>query len=236
MAIIDKFTKEELEEIVKHCCSYRELAKQLGYVSIGNNGNTIKSRLTKYNISTEHFTGKSKGSTKRTEENVFCLNSTASQAVLRNWYLKGEYTEYRCAICGQLPFWNGKELSLTLDHINGNNKDNRLENLRWVCPNCDRQLPTFAGRNQSAKERYNSCEENVCENCGKVISKDANYCIECWAKARQIIARPSPEQLEQELIESNFSAVGRKYGVSDNTIRKWCKAYGMSTKASDYKK
>ena len=236
MAIIDKFTKEELEEIVQNCCSYRELAKQLGYVSIGNNGDTIKSRLIKYNISTEHFTGKPKGFVKRTEENVFCLDSTASQAVLRNWYSKGEYTEYKCAICGQPPFWNGKELSLTLDHINGNNKDNRLENLRWICPNCDRQLPTFAGKNQSAKERYNSCEENTCEKCGKVISKDAKYCMNCYSIARQKVERPSPEQLEQELIESNFSAVGRKYGVSDNTIRKWCKTYGMSTKASDYKK
>ena len=236
MAIIDKFTKEELEEIVQQCCSYRELAKQLGYTSIGNNGDTIKSRLTKYNISTEHFTGKSKGVVKRTKENVFCVNSTASQAVLRNWYLKGEYTKYQCAICGQLPFWNGKELNLTLDHINGNNKDNRLENLRWVCPNCDRQLPTFAGRKLSAKERYNSCEENTCIKCGKTISKDAEYCISCYAKSRQTTERPSPEQLEQELIQTNFSAVGRKYGVSDNAIRKWCKAYGMSTKASDYKK
>ena len=51
------------------------------------------------------------------------------------------------SICGQLPIWNSKELTLTLDYINRNNKDNRLSNLSWVCPNCDRQLDTFAGKN-----------------------------------------------------------------------------------------
>lgn len=236
MAIIDNFSKEELEEIVQQCCSYRELSRQLGYSSIGNNEKTIKSRLDKYNISTEHFTGKAKGATKRTEENVFCLNSTANQAVLRKWYLKGEYSPYVCSICGQPPEWQGKPLSLTLDHINGNNKDNRLENLRWVCPNCDRQLPTFAGKNQSAKQKYNLSKENFCTRCGKAISKGAEICKDCYAKERQTVDRPSPEQLRAELIETNFSAVGRKYGVSDNAIRKWCKSYGMSTKASDYKK
>ena len=62
-------------------------------------------------------------------------------------YIKGNYTPYKCSICGLEPFWNGKELTLTLDHINGINNDDRLENLRWVCPNCDRQLSTFSGKN-----------------------------------------------------------------------------------------
>ena len=146
MAIIDNFTKEELEQIVKDCTSYRELAKKVGYVSIGNNGKTIQNRLDQLNISTEHFTGRAKGQEKRNEENVFCKNSTATQAVLRRWYVKGQYTEYKCAICGLPPIWNG-----------------------------------------------------------------------------------------QELRESNFSAVGRKYGVSDNAIRKWCASYGLPTKAKDYK-
>jgi 5-methylcytosine-specific restriction endonuclease McrA len=50
-------------------------------------------------------------------------------------------------LCGQQPMWNGKQLVLILDHINGINNDNRLENLRLLCPNCNSQTPTFAGRN-----------------------------------------------------------------------------------------
>ena len=61
--------------------------------------------------------------------------------------LTGGNALYKCSICGQEPFWNGKPLTLTLDHINGKNHDNELSNLRWVCPNCDRQLDTFGYKN-----------------------------------------------------------------------------------------
>lgn len=67
-------------------------------------------------------------------------------------YKEGNYTEYKCAICGQEPIWNGRELVLTLDHINGINNDDRLDNLRWLCPNCDRQTQTFGGKNIKRKE------------------------------------------------------------------------------------
>lgn len=142
-ALVDNYSKEELEEIVAQSNSYRDVMNLLHYKS--NNGRAyevVKKRIEKYNISTEHFGFKKR--VKREPENIFIENSTACQAVLRRWYLKGNYSEYECAICGLPPIWQEKELVLTLDHINGNNTDNRLENLRWVCPNCDRQLPTYS--------------------------------------------------------------------------------------------
>ena len=145
-ALVDKYTKEELENIVKQSNSYRQVMDLLQYKS--HNGRayeTVKNRIEKYGISTEHFGTKSP--IERNVDNIFIKNSTAAQTTLRRWYLKGQYSEYKCAICGQEPFWNGKELTLTLDHINGNNTDDRLENLRWVCPNCDRQLPTYGRKN-----------------------------------------------------------------------------------------
>lgn len=147
MSKIDNFTKEQLEEIVQNSYSLREVLKAIGYTVTGDNNNTLKKRLQEYNIDYSHFSLKGRNRTVRNEENVFCINSTASQKTLRSWYEKGNYTEYKCAICGQEPFWNGKKLTLTLDHINGHNHDDRLENLRWICPNCDRQLDTFAGKN-----------------------------------------------------------------------------------------
>ena len=104
------------------------------------------SRLEAYNISTDHFTS-STARQDRNVENTLVENTTACDNTVRSYYFKGNYTEYKCSICGQEPVWQGKELVLTLDHINGNHKDSRIENLRWVCPNCDRQLDTFAGRN-----------------------------------------------------------------------------------------
>lgn len=55
---------------------------------------------------------------------------------------------YRCEICGLEGVWQNKPLTLIIDHINGNPYDCRLENLRFVCPNCDSQLPTYKGRNR----------------------------------------------------------------------------------------
>ena len=72
------------------------------------------------------------------DKDIFVEDSPVDQTTMRKHYKKGNYSEYKCAICGLEPFWNGKELVLTLDHINGHNKDHRIENLRWICPNCDR--------------------------------------------------------------------------------------------------
>lgn len=65
---------------------------------------------------------------------------------VRRRIIKENLLPYKCSSCG-LKEWRGESLSLVLDHINGMANDHRIENLRWMCPNCDSQLPTFAGRN-----------------------------------------------------------------------------------------
>ena len=156
-AKVDLLTKEQMENLVKSSRTLQEVLKKIGYSSVsGTNRKTVQKRIEMYKISTKHFTKGVGSGIKRTEENIFCKNSTASQHVLRVWYLKGKYTEYKCSICGQPPVWQEKELSLTLDHINGDNTDDRLENIRWICPNCDRQLDTFGSKN---KRKFKSVGE-----------------------------------------------------------------------------
>lgn len=88
------------------------------------------------------------------------LRPTIVQSIINGTYT-GKYNRYKlkerlikdgvfehvCAECGLQPEWNGKKLTLALDHINGVNDHNRLENLRLLCPNCHSQTETFAGRN-----------------------------------------------------------------------------------------
>ena len=172
-SFLDKFSDEEIRKIIANSkCQVEVLNKLQVSPNSGNNTKKISEYIKQHNIDISHF--KNMSTIKRTPENTFIEDSSATQCVLRRMYKKGNYTKYECAICGQQPFWNGKELVLTLDHINGNNKDHRLENLRWICPNCDRQLPTFG-----AKNKKNKLE---CKKCGKPLKNrnKTGLCIDCY--------------------------------------------------------
>ena len=184
--------------------------------------------------------------------------------------------EYRCEKCG-LTHWNGKPISLQLHHVNGNNKDNRLENLKLLCPNCHSQTDNYCakklvGDSSINKHSCKACGESIkigtlglcdecfnklingelnapslsyfpkvnryskCIDCDKTIDIKAIRCKECENANRHKVERPSKEELSQLLQDSNFSSIGRTYGVSDNAVRKWCKYYGLPYRKKDIKK
>lgn len=148
---MNQISDSDFEDIVKESFNINEIINKAGFSCVsGASQKIILDRIKKQNLDISHF--KTSKNNKWKDKEIFVKNSLASQSVLRNHYQKGNYTEYKCSICGQKPFWNGKELTLTLDHINGDNKDDRLENLRWVCPNCDRQLDTFGSKNKKNKK------------------------------------------------------------------------------------
>ena len=124
-------------------------------------------------------------------------------------------------------------MALILDHVNGVGDDNRLENLRIVCPNCAATFDTHCGRNKPRPPR-----ERACKRCGETFvteRRSQTYCSpSCghrWDRsgvprpAARRVERPPYEQLLREIAESSYRAVGRKYGVSDNAIRKWLRQY-----------
>ena len=108
-------------------------------------------------------------------------------------------------------------MSLILDHINGINSDHRLENLRIVCPNCNATLSTHGGKNIINKPKV------VRVKTKKEINR-MNI-----SESQRRVKRPPYEQLQNEIKELGFTGTGKKYGVSDNAIRKWIKFYEKHT-------
>lgn len=82
-------------------------------------------------------------------EEIFVENSTYTKVKER--VLLDNLKEYKCEICNNLGIHNNKKLILQLDHINGKTEDNRLENLRFLCPNCHSQTDTYAGKSTKFK-------------------------------------------------------------------------------------
>lgn len=152
-----KYTKELLEPIVADSDSIADVVRALGLKMSGSTQNLITTRIKEYGLDTAHFTGKAwrRGRTfdyefKGAEHYLVMLPEGAVRPAAK--YLRRAMiesgVEYVC-VNGHPPEWMGKTLRLHVDHVDGNNLDNRLKNLRFLCPNCHDQTETW-GRQKSA--------------------------------------------------------------------------------------
>lgn len=152
-----RWTKEYLSLLVKDSNSISDVIRKAGNKPSGGMHRMISGYITSFSIDTSHFDssiGKawSKGKTSQNESRIkktdltklFVKNGTANQSYVRRKYV--EVSEYTCAFCKTLPVWRDKPLTLHMDHINGNHLDHRLENLRWLCPNCHSQTTTYGNK------------------------------------------------------------------------------------------
>lgn len=153
--MLQLYTEEWLKELCKESTSYAQVLEKSGRKPTGGNYAILKKKLLEFDIDISHFTGKGSNKGKKflrpspyTFEEVCCKNSLVSQKALRNYIRKNNLIEYRCSFCGCDGNWQGSLISLELDHINGDNSDNELCNLRYLCPNCHATTLTYRGRNK----------------------------------------------------------------------------------------
>lgn len=228
---IKSINKTRLQQIINESQTWSEVLYKLGYNAIsGDLVKNLKEYTKQNNINTKALSNpyhKNKLNKKLSHEEVFTQNAKCDRTVLKKHLIQIGRTPNKCEICGMKPIWNGKPLTLTLDHINGINNDNRLNNLRWICPNCDSQTPTYKGRNV----KHEKLPKYKCKHCGRPITSQATLCPKCNAASQRKVEWPSKNQLIEDIKSMPMTKVGKKYGVSDNAIRKWCKTYGINYKA-----
>lgn len=170
---IYKLSDEQFVELLKKSSTISEVLFKLGYTVKGNSWgySQVKRRMDDLNLGYSIFKGKSAviktGRLNNVrKEDILKENCKHQRTVLRRYVIKNNLIPYKCAICGCTE-WQGKTLSLELDHINGINNDNRLENLRFLCPNCHSQTSTYGSRNQ----QLNSSEYDIPDDLRKMVEK-----------------------------------------------------------------
>lgn len=220
--------KELLEYACSHFTSVASAMDYFGRSRIGGNYKTFYKYCDKYGLTPpkappNQTIKHTHLSNRTTDENIFvdsCPFKIGGQSLKKR--LIGLGVEDRCVICGQLPEWNGLPLVLQLDHINGNNKDNRRENLRILCGHCHSQTDTFSGRNRKIK--YN------CLDCFRPIKKESTRCPSCRNKVFRTpekIVWPSEEKLQELVFSMPITHVAKQLGVSDKAVIKRCKTRGV---------
>lgn len=132
--------------VVSQSKHYKDAAEKLGCKR-----SAIREFITEHQLPTAHFIpGRRRpgDSAKFLVDGPKRVNGTIKSILLREALIP-----YECAFCGQGNHWNGNTLTLQLDHINGNSADNRVENLRFLCPNCHTQTDTYCGRSSRGAKK-----------------------------------------------------------------------------------
>lgn len=154
------WTDAEFENAVAENISIAGVIRQLGLGVTGGNYQAVRRHAQRLKLSTEHWLGQGylKGRTHNWTKAIPLKNILVQRSVyggggqrLKRRLIREGLLEDKCYICGCGPEWRGEFLVLVLDHINGTHNDNRIENLRVLCPNCDSQTATYGGRNKRAR-------------------------------------------------------------------------------------
>jgi hypothetical protein len=241
------YTKELLEPIVKQAKSYSECLRILGLSTNGNHPRRIKYFIKKYELNTNHFVksefkigGKSY---KKTPEQILVYTPSLHIRIpaqkLKRALLESNI-KYQCTKCDNNGQWLQNDLPLHINHINGNWRDNRVENLEFICPNCHAQFH-YLNKDSSKKHRLRIDQKcNKCLHCKKYIWRGCKLCTTCNnrinGKLRRKTNWPTKDELTDLIKQYNLQEIAKQYNVTRAAIVKWCKHYQLPYKTKDIKR
>lgn len=186
-SIVSQYTTNEFASLIKNHKSFADIIRTLGLQQTGGNYKTLQERIREDNINIEHITLNNNKFTQAANlkntiplEQILVEHSTYKGGDhLKKRLLNAGLLENKCSKCELPPTWNNMPLVLQLDHINGVNDDNRIKNLRLLCPNCHTQTETFCGK-------HNKSIKRKCIDCKQAIYKKSLRCVQCNNTSRSI--------------------------------------------------
>lgn len=275
-----KFTKDDIEKIVKDSNSYKEVAEKLGYSGADKNSKA-REAIAELGIDASHLNNNAKKGTFDYSRFVYGKELKGSDSLNAIAALRGR----ACECCG-LTEWMKRPIALEIHHIDGDRLNNNLDNLQLLCLNCHALTPNWKRRkvhisecvsddeivSSIIKNKNSSIRQilkdvglsdcgsnykrirkiadklgvvlpqieqkiNYCVDCGKVISSNAERCIDCnnkfiiqnWFSSHNI----DRDDLKDMIRKGTFKQIGEKFNVSDSTIKKWCKKFELPYKKAD---
>ena len=230
----------QLETLVKESDSLSEIFEKLNLCKTGPQYKKLKARLEELKIDTSHFKKHYVNGKMISRPITFYLiqnSPSTSTSTIKRRLIKEGLLKNECHECKNTGQWNSKPLSLQLDHINGIRNDNRLENLRILCPNCHSQTHTYSGKKHKV-HRY-------CDACGvNIRSKTAINCRKCANKLtyrnntnwifKEKIAWPPKEELEKLVWTKTPELLAKDCNASENGLRRHCEKIGVSLPPCGY--
>jgi hypothetical protein len=239
----EKIIRDAVEK--SECLS--DVLRIMGISLRGSNYTTVKKLITKYGIDISHFNPKLvrirklndyyKENIKRDIFYYLRDNIQVSSSSFKERLYKEGLKNRECEMCGQTEIWNGRKMSLVIDHIDGNSLNNKLENLMILCPNCNATLDTHCGKNKIRRNIH------LCE-CGKEIKNSSSLCIKCNAQNRSKFKKVQGEgselkslivkgisydisEFKKDLFDKPAYLLREKYFVSDSYLSRVCKNFNI---------
>lgn len=235
-----------------------EVCRKAGIVPTTGNYDTLKKVITNNSVDISHFKRVGGTSTKKRELSEYLVKGVrVSSFKLKNRLLEEGIKEHKCENpeCG-MSEWHGKPIPLELHHINGDNTDNRLENLQILCPNCHALTDNYSGKNQKLNKRSKALTTIDKENILKV-SEESNSIREVVKKTKHAerTVKKVLENAEKKINKNDrvkeendkkvpliidsikrtrsYTGTAREFGVTDNAIKKLLVKRGYPSKIKD---